>query len=311
MAGDCFHPIRIVALRTGLSAHRIRIWERRYHAVDPDRSPTNRRFYSEADVERLSLLGRAVQQGRSIGQVAAMPTESLRSLLDTDDVAVRWVANAVQRAGKNCSARGVVEACIAAVEAFDTRRLEDALQRARVNLGRTVLLEEVVGVLFERVGEMWRKGTLRASHEHLVSATVRNLLSTMISPPTDADAPALVATTPAGQVHEFGALLAAATAASEGWNVTYLGPSLPAEEIAAAAARCQARAVALSVVHPGDDSRLAQELQGLLRLLPRGTSLLVGGRAVRGYAAALEAAGARILDDLAALRGELERLRTA
>jgi MerR family transcriptional regulator, light-induced transcriptional regulator len=311
MSTDRSHPIRIVALRTGLSPHRIRIWERRYHAVLPSRTPTNRRSYSEADVDRLGLLGRAVQLGRSISQVAGMPTESLRALLDTDDVAARWVESALHRAGKSCPARGVVEACLAAVDAFDARRLEDVLQRARVNLGRTTLLDEVVGPLFERVGELWRRGALRTSQEHLVSATLRNLLASMIAPAGDAGAPGLVATTPSGQVHEFGALLAAATAASEGWNVTYLGPCLPAEEIAAAAARSRARAVALSIVHPADDPRLAPELQSLQRLLPRGTQLLAGGRAVRGYAAALEAAGARIVSDLAGLRAELERLRAA
>ena len=50
------HPIQVVSRRTGLSQDVIRVWERRYHAVTPERSPTNRRLYSDDDVRRLALL---------------------------------------------------------------------------------------------------------------------------------------------------------------------------------------------------------------------------------------------------------------
>ena len=52
---DALHGIKIVARRTGLSAHVIRIWEKRYGAVEPDRTDTNRRLYSEEQIERLKL----------------------------------------------------------------------------------------------------------------------------------------------------------------------------------------------------------------------------------------------------------------
>ena len=70
----------MVARRTGLSAHVIRIWEKRYGAVKPERTPTNRRVYSEDQIERLDLLCRVTQAGHSIGHVAKLPTESLRKL---------------------------------------------------------------------------------------------------------------------------------------------------------------------------------------------------------------------------------------
>ncbi|NIS60351.1 MAG: MerR family transcriptional regulator, partial [Proteobacteria bacterium] len=50
------HPIRFVARQTGLTPHVIRAWERRYNAIVPGRSPTNRRLYSEGNIERLGLL---------------------------------------------------------------------------------------------------------------------------------------------------------------------------------------------------------------------------------------------------------------
>jgi hypothetical protein len=81
-------------------------------------------------------------------------------------------------------------------------------------------------------------------------------------------APILVVATPGGQVHELGALLVGTTAANLGWQVTYLGASLPAAEIAGAARQKGARAVALSLVYPEDDPQLASELAPLRESLP-------------------------------------------
>jgi methylmalonyl-CoA mutase cobalamin-binding subunit len=104
-------------------------------------------------------------------------------------------------------------------------------------------------------------------------------------------------------------LMVAAAAAAEGWRPTYLGPDLPAEEIAAAVQEKGARAVALSIVYPPDDPLLPDELRRLRWLLPPGVELIVGGRAACAYAPALAEIGARNVEDLSALRAELEALR--
>ena len=72
--------IGAVARRSGLSQHTIRIWERRYDAVTPERTDSNRRLYSEEDVARLTLLNRAVQAGHRIGDIAGFPTAKLEKL---------------------------------------------------------------------------------------------------------------------------------------------------------------------------------------------------------------------------------------
>ena len=63
---DRGHSIKIVAQRTGLSSHVIRVWERRYDAVSPRRTETNRRLYSDGDIERLKLLGEATEIGHTL-----------------------------------------------------------------------------------------------------------------------------------------------------------------------------------------------------------------------------------------------------
>jgi methylmalonyl-CoA mutase cobalamin-binding subunit len=113
---------------------------------------------------------------------------------------------------------------------------------------------------------------------------------------------------PTGQLHELGALIVATTTASNGWQVTYLGPSLPAEEIAATAHQSQARAVALRLVYPPDDPFLRGELIKLRCGLPEGVVVLVGGQAYDAYRNVLEKIGALVLEELADLRKQLDIL---
>jgi methanogenic corrinoid protein MtbC1 len=101
-----------------------------------------------------------------------------------------------------------------------------------------------------------------------------------------------VVATPKGQLHEIGAMLAAAAATTEGWHVTYLGPDLPAESIAAAAMAVGARAVALSIIYPLDEDGLPDELMSLRRALPKDLKILVGGQGASRYAEVLEGIGA-------------------
>src|SRR5208337_4479355 len=77
---DAHHAIKGVSRRTGLSAHVIRIWEKRYGAVTPARTGTNRRLYSEEQIERLSLLRDLTRAGDSIGMVAKLGTPALNKL---------------------------------------------------------------------------------------------------------------------------------------------------------------------------------------------------------------------------------------
>ena len=65
------HPIKVAVRRTGLSAHVIRVWEKRYGAVVPARTAANRRLYSDEEIVRLQWLRQAVQTALFAGDRAA------------------------------------------------------------------------------------------------------------------------------------------------------------------------------------------------------------------------------------------------
>lgn len=302
------HTIKAVSKRTGLSAHVIRVWERRYGAVKPERTGTNRRLYSEDEVQRLELLHQATKFGHPIGQAAKLPTDKLREVLL--QVSASMPPAAVSRGGVDRLDDALVGECLSFVKQLDAAALDNALERGMVGLGNMGFLNRLVAPLSHQVGELWRQGELTSAHEHFLSAALRTFLGHSVRqfalPQT---APVLVVATPAGQLHELGAVMVAAAAANLGWRVTYLGTSLPAAEIAGAAIQNKARAVALSLVYPEDDRSLAEELTNLRRYLPAEIKVLAGGRAAAAYQDALTGIGALRIGDLNALAATLEGLR--
>ena len=299
------HTIKIVSKRTGLSPHVLRVWERRYAAVTPMRTPTNRRVYSDADVEKLRLLREATGAGHSIGRIAALSSEDLKGLVDADRM-----YGASPGVSHHAGVDDYVSACLEAVEKLDAETLAEELARAAVDIDQPTLLDELLPQLMERTGDLWRSGGLRIADEHLATAVVRTFLGSVNGLQRQPQsAPGMVVTTPTGQLHEMGALLVAVTAAAEGWRVRYLGPNLPAEEIAGAAVRDGARAVALSLLFPADDPHVGPELLRLRQGLGDEIPILFGGRASAAYAAAIARIGGLRFDDLAAMRLRLEDLR--
>jgi len=171
-----------------------------------------------------------------------------------------------------------VDDLIEAVKNYDASALEESLSRAAVSLSHPHLIENIIAPFIVKVGEMWHEGALRVAQEHLATSVVRSFVGNLDGASLlPVNAPRAVITTPAGQVHEMGALIAAATALTKGWRALYLGPNLPAEDICAAAEQSASRAVLLSIVYPQADPHLREELIKLRRLLPSSVSIIAGG----------------------------------
>lgn len=305
---DVNYSVKAAARRTGLSPHVIRVWEKRYGAVRPNRTDSNRRTYSEGEIDRLVLLRAATNAGHSIGQIAALEDDQLRELagnLVTAEAAVAAVA-------AKTSATAFVEKAVEVVQQLNAAALEEVLVEAVKQFGTQGLLQKVVVPLTYRIGDLWHRGDVTAAEEHFATSHLRSFLGNLLRPfVTDPTAPLLVAGTPLGQHHEMGALIVGGAASSLGWRVANLASSLPAAEIASAASRGKARAVALSVVYPEDDPNLPAEFRTLRRLLPKPMELLVGGRAAPAYREVLDEIEARICSSSEQFCEEITSIREA
>lgn len=294
--------IQVASLRSGVTPHVIRIWERRYRALSPERTCTNRRLYCEEDITRLSLLRQLTECGHRIGNIAARPTAELTALLEKSRPQPAGAPASHSEDPSLETLEDHIRLGLEAARAYDSERLRRLLQRARLQFGQRACVRHIICPLIHQIGEAWQQGGMRPGHEHTATAVLREYLMTPVpGSQTAPSAPEIIITTPAGEVHELGALLATATARDLGWRVTYLGPNLPTEEIAICARTRQARAVALSVVYPTHCPVIQEKLRKLRSLLPESVTLIIGGRAASSYAPALQDLHIRWAADLPAL----------
>ncbi len=292
------YPVRVVAGRTGLSPHVLRAWERRYQVVAPTRSEGGQRLYSDLDIARLRTLRLLTDDGHAISRLAGMTLDELKALEQIP------VEPGAPTAGADAS---VGEAVRAAMR-FDSAELQAVLERAAVTYGVPTFLDQMVAPALERIGHGWAEGSVSIAQEHMATVVFRRVLGWLLGVyQVEGPAPRLVVATPAGETHELGALLAAVSAAAEGWRVTYLGPDVPLADLVSAAEETRADAVALSIVYPSGNNTLLLELRrngGLSSNVP----LIVGGAGTRHFRTEAESAGALVVGSLPEFRSLLGRL---
>lgn len=308
------HPIQVVTHRTGISADVLRVWEKRYAVVTPVRSTNDRRLYSDADIERLRLLVEATRTGRTIGHVATLDNAALVALLAEEER-----RNLKPRGGPAevvlhapPAAADLLDDCIAAIARFNAIALDLLLRRAIVALSADDFLDVIVVPLIEHLRVHTLDGSLRRPHGHLAHAVLRRVLDHVVATATAPLASRnLVVATLAGHAQELDALVVAAAAAADGWRVTYVGPGVPADDIAELLEQVGARVLALSVAAPTGNRMVPRELRRLRTLLPPRVELLVVGPTADAHRAVLAETAAMPLIGLAMLRTRLRALRGA
>ena len=303
------YPIKVVSQITGLSVFVIRAWEKRYDVVIPSRTETNRRLYSEEDIEKLKLLNDALHSGHNIGGIANLTISELKTILGNKNT---FPANNNVEPKEFIleDAKSFVDDCISAVKVYDGKTLETILHKASAKLSQPQLIEDLIIPLVYKIGNLWHDGDIRIANEHLASSVIRLFLSNLIEQNIPSDnAPIIISATPRGQDHELGALIVGVTAAFLGWKVIYLGPNLPEEEIAAVSNSLGAKVVALSIVYPSDDLQLRKDLLNLKRILPENVHIIVGGRAADGYLDILGEINAVVVNNTKQLKLELNKIR--
>jgi hypothetical protein len=161
--------------------------------------------------------------------------------------------------------------------------------------------------LMNEIGIRWSKGILGIAQEHLVSQLMRNLLGSMMRLfRSSTAATKMVLATLGGELHEFGILAAAMLASMAGIQPVYLGPNLPAQEIAVAAARTAAHIVVVGITIPSAATQGDVEL--LAGSLPHSAEFWVGGKGCDALDLSALTRAALLVPDLCGFELECRRL---
>ncbi len=257
--------MRVVTRMTGLSPDTIRVWERRYRAVNPQRTVGNARRYTTDEVRRLKLLHVATSLGLAIHDVAALDDTALQQLVQQRQTPL---PTASKTSDKSESFALLRQEYLDAIQHYESANATRLLQRTAVLLGREDFLFGLVLPILRAVGDRWHRGELSVAHEHLVSAQLRAILQTDLRfTGAEPGAKRLLIAAAAGERHEFGVLVGALLAASRGFDTLYLGADLPWSDLLHAAHTSDADIVLVGFLHTLEPEAQTAAVQGLTELV--------------------------------------------
>lgn len=212
-----YYSIRDLEELSGVKAHTIRMWEKRYGVIHPGRTDTNIRFYGNDELRKLLNVSLLVRNGYRISAVSTMSEKELTG-------AVAGLAPTGDEAWENL--------LLSLIE-LDESRFRRTFTGLTQELGFEQAVFQVIFPFFDRVGLMWQLGTINPAQEHFFSNLVRNRLITWAEElPLPEDGPEVLLFLPEHEWHELGLLFYAGALRRRGYRTTYLGQAVPIESLA-------------------------------------------------------------------------------
>jgi DNA-binding transcriptional MerR regulator len=205
---------------TGIKAHTIRIWEQRYHFLQPSRTETNIRSYSSEELKTILNVSLLNKYGFKISHIDKMSPdqieEKILSLNQLDAIKER-----------------VVNVLIKEMVSLNMSAFEKQLDIYIGQKGVDKTITEIVFPFLERVGILWMTNHINPAQEHLATNLLRQKIILGIErlPAVSAQNKNVILFMPEGEYHEIGLLFVYFLLKQEGIYVNYLGANVPMRDL--------------------------------------------------------------------------------
>jgi DNA-binding transcriptional MerR regulator len=202
---------------TGILAATIRVWERRYNIIKPQRTETNRRWYDDDDLRRLINISIVYHSGVKISKVASYSESELVEK-----------AEFLTRDSRGSDTH--INSLIVAMLSFNANAVNEILLRSIINNGFEETFSSVVFPFLRRVGIMWHTGSVNTGAEHFITSIFRGRLISAIDslpPANDPKSKRVIMFLPENELHEMGLLFYSYLIRKLGHEVLYLGQATP------------------------------------------------------------------------------------
>ncbi len=252
---------------SGIKAHTIRIWEKRYALLDPNRTDTNIRSYSDNDVRRILNVAMLVKSGYKISSVASFDETKLQAEV------IRINRNA------NDPDKDIDQLLFHTVN-LDTFGFEAMVDKIIGEFGFSKTIQQVIFPFFERIGILWQAGSIFTAHEHFVSNLIRNrLICEAAKFESKTESKSALFFLRENEWHELGLLYLNFLAAQAGFRCIYIGQSLPFEDLSNLLTANKYDFVCTSFINAIDKPQLDQYLANLSFVFNQ-DKILISGRQV-------------------------------
>ncbi|MCB0804222.1 MAG: MerR family transcriptional regulator [Bacteroidales bacterium] len=206
---------------TGVKAHTIRIWEKRYNVVEPKRTCTNIRYYDDEDLKRLLNISILNRHGYKISNIVNFTEDSMHEKI-------------LSLSQSYADVESQVESLVLAMIDMDEARFEKIFNTAVINLGFEDAIIKLMYPFFEKIGLLWQIGSINPAQEHFVSNLLRQKLIVAIDGLVEnlnGTTKTFVLFLPEGEYHELGLLFYHYLIKKYNQKVFYLGETVPFEAL--------------------------------------------------------------------------------
>ena len=239
------YSIKDLERLSGIKAHTIRIWEKRYGLLHPERTDTNIRHYSDADLKRILNVSILNRHGIKISHIASMKEKEMAEKIliissDTSDY------------------ESLIESLLISMVDMDQDKFEKLLSRSIMQLGFEDSILNIVYPFLEKIGILWQTGAINPAQEHFITHLIRQKIIVGIDSVIPANNPSpkhFLLYLPEGELHEMGLLFYSYLIQKRGHKVTYLGQWVPLADMASASTVLKVDYLLTSIVaaHSGMD----------------------------------------------------------
>jgi DNA-binding transcriptional MerR regulator/methylmalonyl-CoA mutase cobalamin-binding subunit len=261
------YSIRDLEKLSGIKAHTIRIWERRYNLIEPRRTPTNIRYYSDEDLKRILNVSILNQNGFKISKIAHL-----------DDVQLRERVIDLCLDARNTNVQ--IESLLVAMLELDEPKFSNVITNAIIKQGFESTVEKILFPFLDRIGVLWQAGTINPAQEHFISNLIRQKLIVAIDSEMQNYQPGpkkrMIFFLPEKDSHEIGLLFYSLLARKEGFDVVYLGASVPLADLKLIYQIKPAELIFVSLVAAMEKHELDKFLSDLSEQFP-GVQILANG----------------------------------
>jgi len=207
---------------SGIKAHTIRIWEKRYNVLQPMRTDTNIRLYDLHSLQKLLNITLLHDYGYKISKIATYSEEKIPSL-------VREIITT-----KNANNHAISDFKMAMMN-FDQSLFFNTFNQLLSEKSFREVFYTVFIPLMQEIGFLWQTETISPAHEHFISYLIKQKLlinteKVQIQEPTRTDK-VFVLFLPLNEVHELGLMYLNYEILLKGYQTIYLGESIPTDSL--------------------------------------------------------------------------------
>lgn len=233
---------------TGIKSHTLRIWERRYSFLKPERTKSNIRFYSDDQLRMLLNIETLSRNGYRISKIDQM------SLDEINDSVVEILSKA------STENKDEINALTLSMLDLDEEAFNKVFNRRIIRKGLQLTITELIYPFLKHIGVLWGASKAIPVQEHFISNLVRQKIISAIDsiPMALTDAPKIMFFLDEDEDHEIGLLLSAFIAKDLGWQVLYLGPNVPTSNLKTAIEIGQPKLMMSMFIIPGAAKKIKE-----------------------------------------------------